>query len=73
MALDLVRDTKEGFVPNDTALVKAHKQSQNALSKTTKAQGTKSFTNLRLEMDAIKEEDNSIFKGLGAHHNRSML
>jgi len=28
-------------------------------------------TKLRLEMDAIKEEDNSLFRGLGKNHDKS--
>ncbi len=72
LALDLIRDTKDGFIPNEKAF-----SSTKNIKTTTKefkpvAAGTKSQSTLRLEMDSIKEE-NTMFKGLGSNHNRSML
>lgn len=72
LALDLIRDTKDGYIPTDKGMRNTNTTRASTKQYKPVAAGTKSHSTLRLEMDSIKEE-NTMFKGLGSNHNRSML
>lgn len=82
LALDVIRDTKDGYLPNLKANETVRNQDRSAprlnhnLNNTfnvDRCSANKQNIHLQLEMDAIKEEDNGIFRGLGGNHNKSML
>ena len=69
LALDLIRDTKEGLVANEAAL----KQRLARTPIQAKSDGLRArpLGNLRLEAGELAKEE-GLFRGLGANHDRSM-